>query len=221
VRTDPTAAAAVAVALRLAGLHTTAVLCSEEALSLVNGSYFDVIVLEAEPGHPGIVDVCRTVRRSPLNRHATIIVLAAALPQGDELHGLDVRLIRTDQSDNIVREIGRVAASYTDRGNDGWRPPLFLEDLQIDPARRAIRVRGSSVSVTRQEFELLYLLASHPGLVFSRQRLLSRLWPPGALVTPRSVDAMVARLRQKIERDPSAPTLLLTVWGDGYRIADQ
>ncbi len=196
-------------------------MCSAEALPLVNGSYFDVIVLEAEPGNLGMADVCRAVRRSPLNRHATIIVLAATLPPGDEMRGLDVCLIRAPRPDDIAREIGRVAASHTDRDNDGWRPPLFLKDLQIDPARRAIRIRGSGVTVTRQEFELLYLLASHPGLVFSRQRLLSKLWPPGALVTPRSVDAIVARLRQKIERDPSTPTLLLTVWGDGYRIADQ
>jgi DNA-binding response OmpR family regulator len=76
------------------------------------------------------------------------------------------------------------------------------------------------VDVTRQEFGLLYLLASHPGIVYTRERLLAKVWQGQAYVTARSVDTLVKRLRRKIEDDPAEPRILLTVWGDGYKFAD-
>ena len=83
-----------------------------------------------------------------------------------------------------------------------------------------MRVRGQQVDVTRQEFNLLYVLASNPGIVFTRERLLSRVWQEQSFVTGRSVDTLVKRLRKKIETDPAEPQLILTVWGDGYKFAD-
>ena len=73
---------------------------------------------------------------------------------------------------------------------------------------------------TRQEFSLLHLLGTHPGIVFSREALLSRVWNDDTYVTDRSVDALVKRLRRKIEEDPANPRILLTVWGTGYKLAD-
>ena len=81
-------------------------------------------------------------------------------------------------------------------------------------------MRGGSVDVTRQEFSLLYLLASNPGIVFTRERLLSKVWQEQSFVTGRSVDTLVKRLRKKIEIDPADPKLIITVWGDGYKFAD-
>jgi DNA-binding response OmpR family regulator len=66
----------------------------------------------------------------------------------------------------------------------------------------------------------LNLLVSRPGMVFSRAALLQQVWHEGASVTERTVDAVVSRLRRKIERDPSDPELLLTAWGVGYKFAD-
>ena len=83
-----------------------------------------------------------------------------------------------------------------------------------------MRVRGRQIDVTRQEFNLLYVLASNPGIVFTRERLLSRVWQEQSFVTGRSVDTLVKRLRKKIETDPAEPVLILTVWGDGYKFAD-
>src|SRR5436853_111352 len=102
--------------------------------------------------------------------------------------------------------------------NDGR--PLSIHNMELDPARRAVRVRGQPVDVTRQEFSLLYLLASNPGIVFTRERLLSKVWQEQSFVTGRSVDTLVKRLRKKIEVDPADPKLIITVWGDGYKFAD-
>ena len=103
--------------------------------------------------------------------------------------------------------------------SDGARP-VHVHGVEIDPARRRVMVRGAEVELTAQEFRLLHLLATHPGIVFSREALLARVWPDNTFVTPRSVDTLVKRLRKRIEIDTDAPTLVLTVWGAGYKFAD-
>ena len=95
-----------------------------------------------------------------------------------------------------------------------------MHDVDIDPARRRVRVSGRDVELTDQEFRLLYLLATHAGIVFSREALLSKIWRGDTFVTVRSVDTLVKRLRRRIESDPASPQLLLTVWGVGYKFAD-
>ena len=98
--------------------------------------------------------------------------------------------------------------------------PVEIHGLHIDPARRRARVRGEDVDLTAQEFRLLHVLASHPGIVFSREALLTRVWPDQTFVTERSVDSLVKRLRRRIETDPADPKIILTVWGSGYKCAD-
>jgi two-component system OmpR family response regulator len=98
--------------------------------------------------------------------------------------------------------------------------PIAIGGIELDPSRRGVRVRGQPIEGTRQEFNLLYVLASNPGIVFTRERLLSRVWQEQSFVTGRSVDTLVKRLRKKIEIDPAEPQLILTVWGDGYKFAD-
>jgi two-component system OmpR family response regulator/two-component system alkaline phosphatase synthesis response regulator PhoP len=102
----------------------------------------------------------------------------------------------------------------------GAEPPIHVHDVDIDPARRRVRVSGRDVDLTDQEFRLLYLLASHAGIVFSREALLSKIWRGDTFVTVRSVDTLVKRLRRRLESDHKNPQLLLTVWGVGYKFAD-
>ena len=79
---------------------------------------------------------------------------------------------------------------------------------------------GQDVELTAREFDLLHLLASHPGIVFSREALLARVWKGEAFVGERGVDTLIKRIRRKIEKDPANPVLILTVWGSGYKAAD-
>ena len=93
-------------------------------------------------------------------------------------------------------------------------------DVTLDPDRRQARVRGALVELTKQEFDILYLLASRQGIVFSRAALIAKVWGGDTYVTERTVDSVVSRLRRKIERDPNRPEMLLTAWGVGYKFAD-
>jgi DNA-binding response OmpR family regulator len=81
-------------------------------------------------------------------------------------------------------------------------------------------VEDSTIDLTALEFELLHLLASRRGLVFSREVLLDRVWKDDRHVTARSVDTLIKRIRKKIEPDPENPRFILTVWGAGYKFAD-
>jgi two-component system response regulator VicR len=83
-----------------------------------------------------------------------------------------------------------------------------------------VRIKGHDVELTDQEFRLLHLLATHSGIVFSREALLSKIWRGDTFVTVRSVDTLVKRLRRQIEPNPATPKYLMTVWGVGYKLAD-
>jgi DNA-binding response OmpR family regulator len=98
--------------------------------------------------------------------------------------------------------------------------PVTAGPLRLDPARRQAVVHEQTVELTPHEFDVLYLLAAHPGIVFTREMLLDRIWTSDTHVTERSVDTLVKRLRQKVEIDNRDPQLILTVWGTGYKFAD-
>jgi DNA-binding response OmpR family regulator len=104
--------------------------------------------------------------------------------------------------------------------SDSPLAPVAYRHINLDPARRRVLVEQHEVDLTFNEFELLYVLISNPGIVFSREALLSRVWKDQTFVTVRSVDTLVKRLRKKIERHPADPSLILTVWGAGYKAAD-
>ena len=103
---------------------------------------------------------------------------------------------------------------------DELGPPVTVHGVDIDPARRRVRIAGREIELTDQGFRLLYLLATHAGIVFSREALLAKIWRGDTFVTVRSVDTLVKRLRRRIESDPANPHLLLTVWGVGYKFAE-
>ncbi len=90
----------------------------------------------------------------------------------------------------------------------------------LDLEKRQAVVRNQPVELTKQEFDLLHLFISHPGIVFSRAALIAKVWGGDTYVTERTVDAVVSRLRRKIERDAQDPELLLTAWGVGYKFVD-
>ena len=123
-----------------------------------------------------------------------------------------------------VEAATRYDLSTAPAAGQGFTPelggPVLVHGIEIDPSRRRVRIDGRNVDLTDQEFRLLYLLATHAGIVFSREALLAKIWRGDTFVTVRSVDTLVKRLRRRIERDPSEPTLLLTVWGVGYKLAD-
>ena len=96
-------------------------------------------------------------------------------------------------------------------------PPIKVADLEIDPGRRLVSRGGLNIDLTRMEFALLEFLARNRGQVFSRDRLLERVWGYDYAGDTRTVDVHIRWLRQKIEVDPARPRRILTVRGVGYK----
>jgi DNA-binding response OmpR family regulator len=92
-------------------------------------------------------------------------------------------------------------------------------ELRIDPQRREVTVGKREVSLTAREFDLLLYFARNPGRVFRREQLLSQVWGYGYEGYEHTVNSHINRLRAKIERDPTQPEYILTVWGVGYKLA--
>ncbi len=96
-----------------------------------------------------------------------------------------------------------------------WR----VGELEIDDARKCVRLREKEITLSPKEYELLKLLASQPGRVFSDEEIIRHVWPEGGLASSTDVKRYIYLLRQKIEADPKHPTLVLTVPGFGYKLA--
>ena len=178
--------------------------------------------------HVLVVEDDPHIRRSGPNLDTPVFMLTARGEESDKVLGLE-----SGADDYLAKPFGvrefvarvrallrRPRASVAASPADPADRPVAVHSVEVDPARRRVRVRGRDVELTAQEFRLLHLLASHPGIVFSREALLARVWPGQTFVTPRSVDTLVKRLRKRIELDTDSPALVLTVWGAGYKFAD-
>jgi DNA-binding response OmpR family regulator len=213
--------------LSLAGFETEEVADGRAALDRLRADRFDLVVLDVMlPGVDGVT-LCRTLRSGGPNQRAGVLMLTARDTEPDKVIGLD-----SGADDYLTKPFGvrefmaRVSAVLrrASGGSSEAEPTrtgiVASADITLDPERRQARVRGGLVSLTKQEFDILYLLASRRGIVFSRAALIAKVWGGDTYVTERTVDSVVSRLRRKIERDPNDPEMLLTAWGVGYKFSD-
>src|SRR6188472_2709077 len=199
--------------LGLEGLEIDAVADGQDALVRANSEPFDLIILDLMlPGVDGI-SICRAVRREGPNQDVPILMLTARREESDKVLGLESGADDYLTKPFGVREmVARVRALLRRPraqrvGIGGDLEVINAGPLRVDPARRQVQRDGRAIDLTPHEFEVLYLLASHPGIVFSRDMLLERVWTTDIHVTERSVDTLVKRLRQKVEDDSAEPKL--------------
>jgi len=229
VEDDPHIRELVLLHLGLEGLATAAAGDGTDGLQKARTESFDLIVLDVMlPGLDGVT-VCRAIRRDSENPDVPVLMLTARREESDKVVGLESGADDYLTKPFGVRELVARARALLRRprqttatavADDSAEPPVFIHGIEIDSARRRVRVDGREVELTDQEFRLLHLLATHAGIVFSREALLSKIWRGDTFVTVRSVDTLVKRLRRRIEPDPASPRFLLTVWGVGYKFAD-
>ena len=231
VEDEPNIRELVSLHLGLEGYACEGVADGLAALARTEVERFDLLVLDVMlPGLDGL-SLCRAVRRGPMNGDVPILMLTARSQESDKVIGLEggaddyltkpvgVREL-VARARALLRRPRRTAAATPGGGADAAGPPVRIHGMDIDLARRRVRIDGRDVELTDQEFRLLHLLATHAGIVFSREALLTRIWRGDTYVTVRSVDTLVKRLRRRTEADPAHPRFLLTVWGVGYKFAD-
>ena len=225
VEDEPHIRELVALHLRLEGLAVLSVAAGDEALRLASRERFDLVVLDLMLPKVDGVTVCRSIRREPLNGDVPILMLTARRDESDKVLGLDSGADDYLTKPFGVRELVARARALLRRPRasaprSATADVVVAGRVRLDPARRLATIDGRDVDLTPHEFDVLHLLASQPGIVFTRDVLLERVWSTDIHVTERSVDTVIKRLRQKIEDDTSDPKLILTVWGTGYKFVD-
>lgn len=169
------------------------------------------------PGMDGL-DLCRRIRQNASLAATPVIFLTARSGEADRVLGLEL-----GADDYIVKPfsprelVARVKAVLRRFERPLSPTPVYVGEIEIDPASMTLNVGGKAVTTTATEFRLLEYFARHSGRVFTRDQLLDSVWRDTAFVTPRSVDVYVRRIREKIEPDPENPRYLKTVRGAGYR----
>lgn len=226
VEDEPHIRELVALHLGLEGLAVTEVGSGDEAIRRSEAEAYDLVVLDLMLPKVDGVAVCRAIRRQATNADVPILMLTAKREESDKVLGLE-----SGADDYLTKPFGirelvararallrrpRIAASAAGKPLD----IVETRSLRLDRARRQATVGGQIIELTPHEFDVLYLLASNAGIVFTREMLLEGVWTNDTHVTERSVDTLIKRLRQKIEADTREPQLILTVWGTGYKFAD-
>ncbi|MEN3001544.1 MAG: response regulator transcription factor [Armatimonadota bacterium] len=188
---------------------------AETALRLFHQNPPDAILLDVMlPARSGF-ELCRLIRQ---HSQVPILFLTARTAEEDRVRGLEM-----GGDDYIVKPFGmreliaRIRAILRRAVPEPPSKRLRFGELEIDLEARRVLRNGVEVSLSPREFDLLALLATHPGKVFSRDELLNRVWGLDIFVSPRTVDVHIRWLRTKIEPDPEHPRYLHTVRGIGYR----
>ena len=166
------------------------------------------------------LDVARAMRRES---DVPLIMVTARVDETDRLIGLELGADDYVTKPFSPRElVARVRAVLrrTQGDREAPPPPIVAAGVSIDLERRQVRIDGREIELTPTEFDLLTVLARHPGRVFSRLELLDRVQGYAFEGYERTVDAHVKNLRQKIEPDPKNPRYVETVYGVGYRFAE-
>lgn len=190
-----------------------------EALGQVEKEQIDLLVLDVMlPGMDGL-EVCRQLRLNPKFREIPIIMLTAKGEEIDKVLGLELGADDYMTKPFSPRELlARIKARLRRMNSlEETDTQIVRGELRIDVKGFRVYVRGEEAELTPKEFELLRVLATHPGKVYSRDELLERIWGYEYDGDTRTVDVHVRHLRLKVERDPSNPEYIETLRGIGYR----
>jgi DNA-binding response OmpR family regulator len=213
----------LAYPLRQEGYEVVPALDGQEALERAVNENFDLVVLDVMLPKVDGFEVCRQLRSKS---SVPIIMLTAKAEEFDKVLGLELGADDYITKPFSMREFrSRVRAvlrrSELSREEERDHEPLQENGLRIDFAKRSVDLNGEPIRLTYVEFEILATLAQNPGRVFTRTMLLERVWGDASYRDPRTIDVHIRHLREKLEREPKHPELILTVRGVGYRFQDR
>jgi len=198
------------------GFRTLTAGDGDEAKTLLARASPSLVVLDVMlPGTDGL-SLCRWIRA---NSDLPVILLTARGEEADRIVGLELGADDYVTKPFSPRELATRVKTVLRRANATVPPAELIElgGLTLNALTRGVHRNGRLLQLTVKEFDLLWFLASNPNRVFSRDQLMDRVWGYTAAFDTGTVTVHIRRLREKIERDPSRPQLLETIWGIGYR----
>ncbi len=218
VEDEPSIAEVVSLYLKRAGYRVSLASDGQAALQQMERQMPDLLILDLMLPRVDGYEIARWVREQS---DIPMIMLTARREEYDRIAGLEMGaddyVVKPFSPQELVSRV-RAVLRRTRRGLEAaGESPLVFDDVRIDPQTHLVTVAGREVSLTAVEFDMLWLMAQNPRKVFSRQQLLERVWGHSEYIDPGTVTVHVRRLREKIERDPSNPVHIVTLWGVGYK----
>ncbi len=189
-----------------------------EALEMAKQTEYDAVLLDLMLPVMDGMEVCQQIREFS---DMPILMLTAKSDDMDKIMGLEYGADDyITKPFNILEVKARIKAiirrNSKNKQKESGSKKVSAGDLEMDVDSRRVFSKGREVNLTAKEFDLLELLLTHPGKVYSREQLLNTVWGPDYPGDVRTVDVHVRRLREKVEENPSDPHYVYTKWGVGY-----
>lgn len=223
IEDEPKIAQIIQAYLEKEGYTVSTAANGEEGLALFHKKTPDVVILDRMiPKVSGDL-VCTRIRQES---EVPILILSARSTEDDRVFGLQIGaddyLTKPFSPRELVARVQSLLRRANHRPGNISAPLMFNGGLlRIDPSRYEVRKEERLIDLTPTEFRLLLLLATHPGQVFKRDRLLEEVHGSEMMVYDRTIDAHIKNLRQKLEENPKKPRYIQTVFGVGYRFAGE
>ena len=225
VEDDSEIAQVIAVNIEDLGLETEHVTDGKEGLNKALSGNYSLIILDIMlPGLDGI-SVCRNIREK--DKQIPILMVTARAEEIDRVLGLELGADDYMTKPFSVRELTARVKALLRRSqisldsSEKDESELSIGDLTIDFNKRKVLLDKSEIEVTLKEFDLLALFIKNQGRAYSRSDLLNLIWGYEFQGYEHTVNTHINRLRNKIEKDAASPQYLKTVWGVGYRFAEE
>jgi DNA-binding response OmpR family regulator len=205
------------LSLEQEGYRVSTAADGREALAKIQANSFDAILLDLMLPEVDGLTVCREVRKRSA---VPIIMLTAKSDDLDKILGLEIGADDyVTKPFNTKELVARVRALF--RRIDALQQPgpserIVVADLVIHVPQRRAELAGHPLDLTSREFDLLFTMAAHPGVVYTRQQLLDLVWGYDFEGDERTVDVHMRRLREKLEPEPGKPQYVKTMRGTGY-----
>lgn len=189
------------------------------ALSIARREHPDLVILDLMLPEVDGLEVCRILRQES---GVFVMMLTARAEETDKLVGLEIGADDYLTKPFSPRELVSRVKAILRRGAAGYsgtnEEVLRSGAVEIDKRSHVAKIEGRVIDLTAREFDILAMLASRPGMVFTRENLLEQVWGYSFFGDPRVVDVHVAKLRKKLESDPGRPQYIKTVRGVGYKL---
>ncbi len=194
------------------------------ALNKALENRYSLIILDVMLPEIDGFEICKSIRKE--DRQIPILMLTAKAEEADKIMGLeygaDDYLTKPFSIKELIARVKALLrrASATETEDSSKLDQMDFGDLVIYPKKRSVQLQDELIELTSKEFELLLLFANNPGRAYSRQELLDVVWGYQYSGYSHTVNSHINRLRSKIEKNPSDPKYITTVWGMGYKFAE-
>ena len=219
---EKTLVKALKFSLEKEGFQIDAAYDGKEAVDKISDpeQHFDLVILDLMLPEIDGFEVCRIIRKK---MDIPIIMLTARGEDIDKVLGLELGaddyLTKPFNPRELSARIKSILRRVESRKDD-LKKHINIGELQIDLLHRRVLLREEDIELTAKEFALLSFFATNAGKIFSREQLLEQVWGYNYYGDARTVDVHIRHLREKIEKDPGNPELIVTVWGTGYKFID-